>query len=61
MVVTFCVSATCTLRKEQMIDHVWHSVHSFMTEQKYTNAHSILIMFHDEYNYDIFMAEYICE
>jgi len=60
MVVTFCVSAKCTLGKEQMNDHVWHSVHSFMTK-KYTNAHSILIMSHDEYNYDIFMAEYICE
>jgi hypothetical protein len=61
MVVTFGMSATRTLGEEQMISHVWHSVHSFMTEQKYTNSHGILTMFHNEYNYDIFMAEYICE
>jgi hypothetical protein len=64
MVVSFCIAATRMLGKEQMIDHVWHSMHSCMTEQKYTTAHSImaiLIVFHDEYNYEVFMAEYICE
>jgi hypothetical protein len=64
MAVSFCIAATRTLGKEQMIDHVWHSPHSCFTEQKYTIAHSImviLIMFHNKHNHYIFRAEYICE
>jgi hypothetical protein len=64
MVVSFSIAATHTLRKEQTIDHAWHSLHSCMTEQKHPAAHSImtiLITFHDGYNYETYMAQCICE